>query len=197
MRHLTFALFIVFCYSSYGQVNQYQNLIDTALIGHGALFIHSKPIKDIQLDPKEMWNYFYFHRDYANKVLDTVIFAQIIQNAQSADTTLWQDRELKNFVLISDRDESVSKKYAVQKLGLNDKRQARFLKKQIKHFNSTDSYHRDLYYFSRPVFDNSKQFAVIQWDNGHSGLGGGGGIVLYQLKGDTWKELGIVWNWKY
>jgi hypothetical protein len=64
-------------------------------------------------------------------------------------------------------------------------------------YNSADPYNRNLFYFSRPVFDKSRKHAVVQWDNAHSGLGGGGGIVLYQLQGDTWRELGTILNWKY
>ena len=197
MKLLTFILSIFTCFNSFGQTNHYQNLLDTSLSGHGALFVSSKPITHIQLDPIDMWNYFYFHRDYANKVLDTIMFAQIIHNSKSVDTTLWQDDELKNYLLVSNSDENVSTKSATQKLRLTDKKQIKFYKKQINHFNSTDSYNRNLYYFSKPVFDNSKQFAIVQWDNAHSGLGGGGGIILYQLLGDTWKEVGIIMNWKY
>jgi hypothetical protein len=48
------------------------------------------------------------------------------------------------------------------------------------------------------VFDNSKTFAIVEWDNGHSYLGGGGSIILYKLQIDnTWKEFGIVRNWRY
>ncbi|HMG66746.1 MAG TPA: hypothetical protein VK588_03635, partial [Chitinophagaceae bacterium] len=57
---------------------------------------------------------------------------------------------------------------------------------------------RNLYYFSRPVFDNSKIFAIIQYDNGHSGLSGGGGIILYKLQYDkSWREFGIIDIWRY
>ncbi len=197
MRLLTFAIALIIHSISFGQTIQYQNLLDTALSGHGALIVYSKPITKIQLDKTDMWNYFYFHREYANKVLDTIMFAQIIENSKSVDTTLWQDSELKSLIVTSNREETISKKKAFQKLQLTDKSQLKLYKKQINRYNSTDSYDRNLYYFSRPVFDNSKEYAIIQWDNAHSGLGGGGGIVLYHLQGDTWKEVGIIMNWKY
>ena len=197
MRLLTFAILLMTCTISFGQAKQYQNLLDTSLSGHGAFFVSSKPITHIQLDPTDLGTYFYFHRDYANKVLDTIMFAQIIYNSKFVDTTLWKDNELKNCLLVSNSDENISTKFAIQKLKLTDKRKIKFYKKQINRYNSTDSYNRNLYYFSKPVFDNSKQFAIVQWDNAHGGLGGGGGIILYQLLGDTWKEVGIIMNWKY
>jgi hypothetical protein len=197
MRVLTFTfLFLVYAVS-FGQTNPNQNLLDTALSGHGALFVSSKPITHIRLDPDDMSNYFHFHRDYSNKVLDTVMFAQIIHKSKAVDTTAWQDNELKNYLLVKTSDENVLTKYATKKLRLTDKRQIIFYKKQINRYNSTDSYHRNLYYFSKPVFDNSKQFAIVQWYNAHSGLDGGGGIILFQLQGDTWKDVGVIMNWKY
>lgn len=197
MRLLTLAILFITCSISFGQPRQYQNLLDTALNGHGALIVCSKPITKIQLDKTDIWNYFYFHRDYANNILDTIMFAQIIANSNSVDTTFWQDTELKSFIVVSSREETISKKKAFEKLKLTDKSQVKLYKKQINRYNSTDSYNRNLYYFSRPVFDNSKKYAIVQWDNAHSGLGGGGGIILYHLQGDSWKELGIIMNWKY
>lgn len=197
MRFLTFILSTSICFKSFGQTNLYQKLLDTALSGRGALFVSSKPLTHIQLDLIDIDTYFYFHRDYANKVLDTIMFAQIINNSKSVDTSLWQDNELENCLLVSNRNENIQAKYAIQKLRLTDKKRIRFYKKQINRYNSTDSYNKNLYYFSKPVFDNSKKYAIVQWDNAHSGLGGGGGIVLYQLQANTWQEVGIIMNWKY
>jgi hypothetical protein len=192
-------LLLIFIYSiSYGQTNIYQNLLDTALKGHGGLFVYSKPLKLTRLDQKEMWYYFENVRDYSNRTLDTVMFSQIIQNAKTADTTNWTDNELPNFLLVNERNETVSKKYPVHKFKLTDKKQVRHFTKYVKKFNSTDISDRIICYYSRPVFDNSKTFAIVQWDNGHSYLGGGGGIILYQLQSDkTWREFGTILNWRY
>ena len=83
MRLLTFVVLSITCSVSFGQIKKYQNLLDTALSGHGALIVCSKPLTKIQLDPTDMSTYFYFHRDYANKVLDTMMFAEIIENSKS------------------------------------------------------------------------------------------------------------------
>ena len=197
MRLLTSAFLFTTCSVSFGQTKQYQNLLNTAFGGHGALIVCLKPLTRIQLDPTDMSTYFYFHRDYANKILDTVMFAEIIENSKSVDTTFWQDTELISFIVVSNNEEAISKKKALQKLQLTSKDQIKTYKKQINRYNSTDSYNRNLYYFSRPVFDQSKQYSIVQWDNAHSGLGGGGGIILYHFQGNTWREVGIIMNWKY
>lgn len=197
MRLSTF-LFLFICSNSFAQTSNYQNLIDTALRGHGSLFLHSKPLKITRLNPKEMWYYFENLRDYSNEKLDTIMFSQIIQNAEAADTTLWTNNELPYFILVSERAETVSKKYVIQKFKLTDKKQIRHFTKYVNSFNSTEISDRVICYYSRPVFDNSKTYAIVQWDNGHSYLGGGGGIMLYQLQSDkTWKEYGVVLNWRY
>ncbi len=194
---LSTLLILLFCSSSFAQTNNFQTLLDTAIKGHGSLFLHAKPLKIKRLDKKEMWYYSENVREYSNQKLDTVMFAQIIQNSTTADTTLWLDTELPNYLLVNDRDETVSKKYLIQKCKLTDKKQIRHFSKYVNKFNSTDISDRVICYYSRPVFDNTKTFAIVQWDNGHSGLGGGGGIILYHFQGDIWKELGIIMNWRY
>ena len=190
MRLSLTALLFLICLTSFEQINNYQNLLDSALNRNGCLLVNSKPLHVTRLDKKEMRDYVENLRDWSKQTLDTAIFSQIIQNAKFADTTRWTDKELPKSLIVHERGETISKKYAIQKLGLTSK-------EQINKFNSTEAVDRALCYFSRPVFDNSKTLAIIQWDNGHSYLGGGGGIVLYQLQNDTWKELGIVTNWRY
>jgi hypothetical protein len=197
MRLLTFTLFVLIVGGLHAQTNRLKKLIDTVLTGHGAVFVSSKPIKNFQLDQKEMEAYFYSYKEYAQKDLDTVMFAEIVQSSKTGDTTLWQESELTNCILVNSRDENVSKKYAFRKLAFTDRKQKKSFSKQIDTYNSADPYSRNLFYFSRPVFDKSRKHAIVQWDNAHGGLGGGGGIVLYQLQGDTWKELGTIMNWKY
>ncbi|MBA4198024.1 MAG: hypothetical protein C0459_10760 [Chitinophaga sp.] len=192
-------LFTIFLYThSYCQTGNSQSLLDTVLKNQSGLFIHSKPIVITRLDKKEMWFYFENVRDFSNRKLDTLMFSEIIDNTKDSDTTNWRDDELKNSLLVNSREEDISKKYLIEKFRLNDKKQEKFYIKQIKGFNSTESVDRNLFYISRPVFDNSKTFAIIETDNGHSYLGGGGNITLYQLQGDnTWKEIGIILNWRY
>ena len=197
MRLLTLVFLFLFHLHSFGQTTQYQNLLDTALNGQGALFVHSKPISDLQLDENEVWHYSENLKDYSNQILDTGMFLQIIQNAKNADTTLWKDSELPFALLVNSRDEGVSKEYAIQKFSLVDKKQIRFYIKQINQFNSTEVYDRNISYFSRPVFDNTKQFAAVQWENWHSGLAGGGRIILYKLQGNKWEKIGIIMNWRH
>jgi hypothetical protein len=197
MKHLTSFLLPFIFLQSHGQTKEYLNLLYTELGRHGGIFVHSKPLTNLRLDKEDMWMSVESLRDYSHTNLDTSMFSQIIQNSKTLDSTLWRDKELTNYLLVNSRDQTVSKNYVVDKFSLTDKKKIKFYKRQINEFNSVDTYNRNLYYFSRPVFDNSKEFAIVQWDNGHGGLGGGGGILLYNLKGGTWTEIGAVMNWKY
>ncbi|MGL4632018.1 MAG: hypothetical protein ACRCVT_12515 [Leadbetterella sp.] len=171
--------------------------MDIVLVECHPLVVFLEPISKIQLDNSRMLNYLYSYHERENKVLDTMMFAQIIENAKSVDTTLWRDTELSNVIVVKNRNEWVSKKKVIQKLHLTEKKQIKFYKKQINSFNSTDSFNRNIHYFSKPVFDNSNKFAVIQWDNGHSGLGGGGGVILFNFDGNSWKKTGVIMDWRY
>ena len=197
MKLLIFLLLFIFS-NTFAQKSNEQNLIDTALRGHGSLFLHSKPLIINRLDPNEMWYYLENVQNYSNHKLDTVVFSQIIQNSRNPDTTVWSDTELPNFLLVNNREENVSKKYMLQKYKLKEKKQIRHFSKYVNKFNSTDASDRIICYYSRPVYDNTKTFAIVEWDNGHNHLGGGGGIILYQLHSDKkWKEFGIILNWRY
>src|SRR5215218_11353673 len=134
MRLLTFTIFLLIACGSQGQTNHFQNLIDTALSGKGVVFVSSKPINHIQLDQNEMETYFYFYKDYSQKILDKTMFAEIVQNSKTPDTRLWQESELRNYILVNSRDENVSKKYAFQKLALT-KKQKKLYRKQISSYN--------------------------------------------------------------
>lgn len=181
----------------FGQTKSYQGLLDTISKKHHLQVVSSKPISKIELNEKEMWNYFYFFRDYEMKVLDTVMLLEIIMNSKNIDTSLWSDKELTAVILVHNREDNINAKEFIQKFGLTDNKLIRHFRKQINQINSTAPYNRRILSLSRPVFDNSKRFAIVQWDNAHSGLGGGGGIVLYHFDGIHWKEIGTVMNWKY
>jgi hypothetical protein len=189
-------LFLFSNLNAAAQTNQYQNLIDTA-IGRTSLFVFSKPISQISLEKNEIWMYAENLKERSNQILDTVIFLQIIENARRPDTTLWKETEFQFSLLINSKDEIVSKKYAALKLSFADKKQIRLYNKQINYYNASEPYNRNIQHFSRPVFDNSNTFAIIQWYNAHGGLGGGGGINLYKLDGAIWKYIGIIISWKY
>jgi hypothetical protein len=155
------------------------------------------PISKINLDPARMEEYADNFIRTSNKQLDTTMFSQIIRNAASLDTSDWKDDELKNLFLVNAKEENISKNYLFRKLKLSSKKRIKFYTREINRYNSTEPSDRNIYYYSRPVYDNSGEYAIVQWNNGHSGMVGGGGIKLYHLEDMAWVEVGEVCSWKY
>jgi len=199
MRHLHCMIFLTaFLFSkTFGQTETYKKLLDTAVSPSNSLFVSSKPIGIIKLNTNKMWEYYNNYIDDSRLALDTVMFAQIIQNSKHADTTLWSDAELDRIILIKKRTDPVDINYVISKFSLQGNRQIKPYKKIINDFNSVPPADRRIYSYSRPVFDNSKQFAIVQWNNEHNGISSEGGIILYQSTEDGWAELGNVLTWKY
>ncbi len=82
-------------------------------------------------------------------------------------------------------------------LVLADSNQHKNITAQIDRYNETTPQNRRVFFFSRPVFDNSRRYAVVQYDYGHSWLMGGGGIKLYHLEEDVWREMALLVRWSY
>ena len=146
----------------------------------------------------DYFQYFDFRQKTKNsKSLDTVMFAQIIENSKIIDSTAWKESEFPKLLLVRNENDFVSKKYFKNKILLADKQEIKRYKRQIREFNNREAFDRNLYHLSRPIFDNSKTYAIIQSDNAHSGLGGRGGINLFHWENGYWKEIGTITDWIY
>lgn len=180
------------------QSQHYQKLLDTAFTGIGLQIVDIKPFSRFDFDLPDRMKWYKGNYEYnTNKKLDTVMFAQIIKNAAHPDTTYWREDELKRFLLFAPKDEKVLKEYALRKLALNDTAKIKEIERLVNQYNGTNEYYRNLYHFSRPVFDDSGRFAIIQWDNGHAGKSGGGEMDLYGLVRDRWIKMGNIMHWVY
>jgi hypothetical protein len=184
-------LLITICFfhlNGEGQTTEYKLLLDTAINSNGRLFVASKPISKINLAKEDIRDNYDDLIDLIKSV-DTTALYQIITNCKRIDTLYWTDAELDKSILVKSREQYVQLEYVVHKFNLTDKKEIGYYRNQLNHFNSDRPNDKIIYYYSRPVFDNSGKLAIIQWDSGHSGLGGGGGLNLYKLMGATWKKL--------
>ena len=192
-----FLILSVIAMFSFAYVREDNNVIHMATSQSKVLVAGAAPISKINLDPARMEEYADNFIRTSNKQLDTTMFSQIIRNAASMDTSDWKDDELKNLFLVKAKEENISKKYLFRKLELSSKKRIKFYTREINRYNSTDPSARSIYYYSRPVYDISGEYAIVQWNNGHSGTVGGGGIKLYHLEDMAWVEVGEVCSWKY
>ena len=189
---LVFSMMLMFIFSS---VKEENTLIDAAAADNNALVVCSQTGMQIRLDNSDMKDYSRNLLKHSGKVLDTKMFAEIITNSSSVDTTGWKDGELKNLLVVQNREEQISKEYMIRKLNITGSKQLRFFLRIISNYNLSGSSERNIFYFSKPVYSNSGKYAVVQWENRHNGSGGGG-ISLYRLQENQWKEIGLVSSWK-
>ncbi len=198
MRQSIIFLFILCTLSlnALAQEKAYKGLLDT-VFKYSGLFVGAKPIEQLKLNHKSMLRYAEDLKGYSGATLDTAIFRQIIINSSNPDTTLWSEQELPKLIIVHNPEEEIYISNLAERFGLADKKSIRNYRKQITEFNQSNSFDRNIYYFSRPVFDNSGRFAIVQYNNAHSGLGGGGAIKLYELINSSWIEIGPIVLWVY
>lgn len=174
---------------SFSQDSQYKQLIDTAAKKAG-LFVGIQPETYFKVNDIDTSFYDNYH-------IDSLVFKELVNNAKHPDTSSWSDIELGKSIVVKTRDEYIYLKDVLKKFKTTNKQEIKSYRNIVNDFNNTDSWDKNISYFSRPVFDNSGQFAIIQYDNGHSGLAGGGEIILYHFEGNRWKEIEGLVGWKY
>ena len=192
-----YSLILIFwSLNSFGQSNYslapaFQTVIENVL-GNNPHFVYHKPIGKIKLDENDL-KYYYDELTSNNVLIDSVILKQIIQNSSNVDTALWLDNEFSNYFIVNDLEKKITK-ICQKKFG--DKR-SKLINNEIKVYNNLLPSSRNIYHISRPVYDNSKKYAVVQWDNAHGGLGGGGGIIFMEYKNSSWIYVALISEWKY
>ncbi len=182
---------IVIAASTFGQDKSVQNLLDTASKSIGQ-FVKNVPLNNSRLyigDTTEYKNYLF---EVFKQNIDTKYLIEIIQNSKLVDTSIWLDRELPNSILTEGYKEAVDFNYVLKKFKLTEKKQKLYYRKLINDFNS-DIVRRKFYYISRPVFNNSKEYAVMTISNSFEG----GMFTLFKKSGDTWHEMGNINRWRY
>ena len=121
--------------------------------------------------------------------------AELVKSSATLDTTAWTRQELDSVLLVTNRADYLNARAEVVKLGYWSKQLTKYYKKAVRRFNNTEVSERNIMSFSRPVYDSSNKYALIEFDNGYQ-LSGGGAIVLY--KWDTkWRKVGTVVNWTH
>ncbi len=181
-----------------GQVLQYKNLINTATTKN-IKFVLTKPLTEFELNIKDTLEYqdYLFGETFSKYKIDNKVLAQIINNSKSPDSTFWTDEELDKFILVKNRDENVNLHYVIKKFKIDNKNEIKSYRKTLKKYNQTAESFRSIFSFSKPVFDNSKLFAIVCYDKGHSGLHCRGKITLFHFIDNKWQTVGDIYNCTY
>lgn len=192
LRHrLVLLTLILISASASGQDKSVQNLLDSASKSIGQ-FVKNVPLNNSRLYIGDTAEYKNYLSEVFQQTIDTKYLIEIIQNSKHVDTSIWLETELPNSILTEGYKEAVDFNYVLKKFKLTDKKQKRYYKKLINNFNS-DFVRRKFYYMSRPVFDNSKEYAVVTISNSFEG----GMLTLFKKSGGIWHALGNINRWKY
>src|SRR5690349_9049373 len=114
------------------------SVIETVASNKHALIVGAQTLNGVQLDAKNMEEYAQHFFEHSGKVLDTVMFAEIINNAASVDTAAWQNNDFKNQIVVNGREDKISNDYLVEKLKLSGKKQIRYYTRFANKYNETN-----------------------------------------------------------
>ena len=190
-------IFATISFTVFGQtVPDFKSLMDTATKNSG-LFISAYPVKKINLNLSDTFLYRDYLKQEYNYNIDEVLLIDLINSSKNPDTTKWAENDFTNLVLVETSDDYINPRDVIKKFSLTDKSQIKILKKQIADYNDSHPFNRNIYYFSRPIFDRTKTYAVISHGNGNKGLMGRDYISFFHYNGNTWTKIGVVTRWIY
>jgi hypothetical protein len=116
--------------------------------------------------------------------MDSVQYQQLVTNIKNVDSHLWTDQEAKNQILVSDDEPLLSWEKVSSKFTNRTKKDEEWYKSAIDYYNKHPQ-KRLIYRVSRPILDDKKQIAVLQYHYYKDGSG----IRVYKLKNGEWEWL--------
>jgi hypothetical protein len=155
-------------------------LYDKAL--HGRDFIYGKPLTLIDF---EICTFHVVFEGY----IDSLQYQQILVNSKNADSSLWTNQEVGNQIIVNEDEPMLNWEKVKEKFSDIDEKAEKRYKKEIDYYNNNPQ-DRVIYRISRPVFDNKKEYAVIQYH-----LKIGNSLKLFSIKNGEWNELFTIVPW--
>ena len=101
-------------------------------------------------------------------ILTRLLYFSLSKTLQNQIQIFGRTLELNRVMLISNPRKNLTTDEVTIKIKLS-KKDLKSFNKKIHEYNKTEWQSRNIYSYSRPVFDNSKKFAIIEWDDGVRG----------------------------
>ena len=121
------------------------------------------------------------------------VILSLVDKFKDSNNSNWTYLDFPEKVIINKKDTILTYKTEVNRLGLTDKLDKKQLRQQINNFNYSQI--KEINYISRPLFEDSGNYAVIQYDNCSNLIGGGAVILLRKVNG-KWIDYGFLYGWK-
>ena len=169
-----------------------QEILDVALSDKTKLITESVYQFHIKNTKWDIENYLYT-LDEQNMKIDSLTFVQLINKALEQKPEQWKKEDFKNVYLIKS-GEILSSKKVLSELDIQDKKETKTIKKQIRQFNNHPNEWRGWpISISKPIFSDDNQFCIIGFKFGNNG----GHTELYKKSESKWKRIGIFDRFAY
>ena len=191
MRKLLYILFFSFyCFSSFSQEINGED--KKAFFKIPTPFVNEKTTI-LKLGKQDMVG-FWYDQGKAPPI-DSLTLFEMIDN-QKNDTTYWNENEIYNCYLV--RKTPISIDNVRKRLTLeNDTTITHFVESINNSKNCGDGdFSKAVYSISRPIFDKSKTFALIQYDLINCNKEGNFDTKLFKLENGIWKEIDTVYRFR-
>jgi hypothetical protein len=192
MKKLLYILFLGF-HSFYSFCQEINKEDKQAFFKISTPFVNEKP-SILKIGKGAIIGYWYALLEEGKmSPIDTLTLFEMIDN-NKYDTTYWNENEINNCYLV--RKIPISIENVRKKLTLvNDTAIVHYVEAINNSKNcGYGDFSNAVYSISRPVFNKSKNFALIQYDLINCNNEGKFDTKLFKLENRIWKEIGIVYG---
>ena len=175
MRRINICAILIILFPFTSECQNLNHLYDDLF--DGRIFIYTKPLTTFHFER-------YSFRGDFEEHMDSLRYQEIITNSKNPDSSFWTDQEAKDVIIVNEDETRLKWKKIKPKFNNIDKKQEERYRTEIYFYNKKPR-ERLIYRFSRPIFDNKKEFAVIQWRYSKVGYG----LRVYKLRNGERKEL--------
>ena len=189
---ITLLIQSIYCINAYSQtpydIRQILDLTDK----RSGLILFKKPSGYIDKNKIYLPNIYEFLRDNGLDSIPGKIILEMADKFDNPDFTNWTYSDFPDKVIINKKDTFLSYRTELKRIGLTCKSDKKRLRRQISNFNYYKI--KEIYFISRPIFNESGEYAVIQHDNCVN-LTGGGGVTIFRKVNGKWINYGSIYRW--
>ncbi|OQP48012.1 hypothetical protein A4H97_29685 [Niastella yeongjuensis] len=175
-------------------VNSYcQSERDLLTIAIPEKFLFIKPLNSISLD---RWDIIQQTSGYLNELkehVDTSVFFSIIENISKLHNATWKQQQFDSTIIVRSKNGQLNVDSVLTGKRSYTKRDIKYFKRLVKKYHHTPPPKRLIISYSRPVFDSSCKYAIMQYHVAKSGFG----VQIFHYTSEGWKNLGLVVHGAY
>jgi hypothetical protein len=175
------------------QSTAYLQLLKVAKDGAGLILYNKPPSpRSRLLNLKNLYDI----RNPKDRLSDTLV-NKLVEACARMDTSEWVNSDFSRTVVVKDRSNNINVNRTVKEWGLTDKAEIKKYRQRLREWMNTEVSLRYLNYLSRPVLTDDEEYGIILKDDVEGNLCCGGHLQLYRYEAGQWKDMGLIYSWKY